>query len=159
MDAIELLEQQHREVEDLFEAFEDADDKRAVFEQIADALAVHTEIEEKIFYPATLDSRTEDSLQEAIQEHLQMKRLIADLLSMSPDDPAFAAKVKVLEEEVEHHVEEEENELFPAVRDALDEDRLEVLGEELEALADELEEEQAPRLAVPGQVEEAAPPR
>lgn len=157
MDAIELLELQHREVEEMFDEYEDSDDKLAVFERIADALAVHAEIEEKIFYPATHNERTDDELQEAVQEHLQIKRLIADLLRLGPADKSFHAKMNVLREEIEHHVEEEESELFPAVRASFDEDKLATLGEEMEALAEELEEEGEPRQSVPSQIDEASP--
>src|SRR6266436_6580872 len=84
VDAIELLETQHQEVESLFEMIERAgeDEKQDLFEQLADALAVHTTIEEKHFYPATKSARTEELLQEAVEEHLSAKRLVADLMEM-----------------------------------------------------------------------------
>src|SRR6185436_19205730 len=106
---------QHREVEDLFAELEEAKhgQKRAVFLQIADKLAVHAAIEEKHFYPAAKSKDTEDLLLESAAEHLTVKRLIADLLSLKEGDDTFEAKVTVLKEQVDHHVEAEEEDLFP----------------------------------------------
>src|SRR5690242_16135469 len=101
MSAIDLLESQHREVEKLFAQIEKAKDskrKLALFEQIADKLAIHAAIEEHHFYPAVKDKRTEDILLEAVQEHLGMKRVLADLLKTDVDDETFDAKIKVLKE-------------------------------------------------------------
>src|SRR5438045_8106815 len=116
MSAIDMLESQHREVEGLFEEFEKArgpQQKQKVFEQIADKLAVHSTIEEKHFYPAAKSKETEELLTESVEEHLSVKRLIADLLALETADETFEAKVNVLKEQVEHHVQEEEEELFP----------------------------------------------
>ena len=135
MNAIDLLEQQHRELADLFELIGEAKgrDKAALAAELADALAAHTAIEERIFYPRALDAGTEDMLREAVEEHLSAKRLLADLLESGPSDPQFAAKIEVLREQIEHHVEEEEGELFPVVRRHL-KDQLEEIGAEMEAL-------------------------
>src|SRR4051794_28000919 len=103
MNAIDMLKKEHRAVEELFEQFEKAgspDAKRTVFEQIADALAVHATIEEKHFYPAAKGQGTEDLLLESVEEHLEVKRLIADLLELDASDETFEAKVKVLQENV-----------------------------------------------------------
>ena len=130
MNAIDLLVKQHQEAKDLLASLEDAEveDKDELFEKLADALAVHAAIEERHFYPATKDDRTEELLQEAVEEHLSVKRLIADLLDMPPSDAQFDAKVKVLKEQVEHHIEEEEGELFPKVKKAHSSQELEDLG-------------------------------
>jgi hemerythrin superfamily protein len=160
VNAIDLLEQQHREVKTLFKKFEKATaagEKRRLFEQIADELAVHAAIEEKHFYPATKSARTQDLLQEAVEEHLQAKRVIADLLEMDVEDAQFDAKMTVLREEIDHHVEEEENELFPQVEKLLADDELEDLGIVMEDLADELKENGSPRQQVPAETIEAAP--
>lgn len=162
MDAIELLKQQHREVEDLFEKFEkakDGEDDALLMElvtQLADNLAAHTTIEEKLFYPSVYVGPTADKLQEAVEEHLSAKRVIADLLDMEPTDEQFKAKVKVLQELVEHHVEEEEKELFKQVKKLMTKDELAVMGEKLEAMFDELIQTE-PRLNVPEETDEAAP--
>ena len=159
MDAIELLKNQHEEVRGMFRKIEKAegDEKQELFEQIADALAVHATIEEKHFYPATKNARTEELLQEAVEEHLAAKRIIADLMEMSPEDPQFEAKVTVLKEQIEHHVEEEENDLFPKVRKMLKKDELEDLGVVMEDMAEELKASGAPRESVPAETGAAAP--
>jgi hemerythrin superfamily protein len=160
VNAIDLLTQQHEEVKGLFKKYEEAtsaDQRRKLFEQIADDLAVHTSIEEKHFYPATKSARTQDLLQEAVEEHLQAKRIIADLLEMEIDDARFDAKMTVLREEVDHHVEEEEGELFPRVKRLLSSDELEDLGMVMEDLAAELKEDGAPRAQVPAETGDAAP--
>src|SRR5688572_10323029 len=108
MGAIEMLEEDHREVEDLFEEFDSArsaEKQQAIFEEIADALAVHTAIEERHFYPSVKAEDTEDLLLEAAEEHLSVKRLIAEILQLDANDASFAAKVKVLQEQVDEHVE------------------------------------------------------
>jgi hemerythrin superfamily protein len=159
VNAIELLETQHREVEALFKKFEKADgsEKEELFEQIADALAIHATIEEKHFYPATKSQRTEDDLREAVEEHLAAKRVIADLLEADPEDPQFEAKVTVLKELVEHHVKEEEEELFPKVKKEATADELDDLAVAMEDLANDLKAAGAPREAVPSETARAAP--
>ena len=159
MNAIDLLAKQHREVEQLFKKFEKAEgeeEKQSLFEEIGDKLAIHAGIEEKHFYPATKTARTEDELREAVEEHLSVKRIIADLLEMEPSNPQFEPKVLVLKEQVEHHVEEEEEELFPKVKKMLSRDELDDLGTVMEDLAQELEAG-APRESVPAETGSAAP--
>lgn len=160
MNAIDMLEEQHREVEDLFEQIEDAEgtaEKRELFAQLADNLAVHATIEERHFYPAVKAKDTEEILLESVEEHLAVKRLIADLLADDIDDDTFEAKVKVLKEQVEHHVEEEEDQLFPKVRKLFDEDALEAIGQEMTATQQELLQQGDPRQAVPAETDKAAP--
>ena len=140
--AVDLLEEQHREVEKLFAAFEkaeDAEDKEVIFEEIADKLAVHTKIEEQIFYPAVRAKKTEDMLMEAFVEHTSAKRLLADMLEGDPADKTFEAQMKVLKEQIEHHVEEEEEQLFPAAQKLLSDEELVGLAQEMTALQVELE--------------------
>jgi hemerythrin superfamily protein len=159
MGAIDMLESQHREVEDLFAEFEDAkgSQKRDVFLQIADKLAVHAAIEEKHFYPAAKAKETEDLLLESAEEHLAVKRLISDLLKLDETDDTFEAKVTVLKEQVEHHVEEEEDELFPQVEKLLDDTTLDALEQEMTATQEELLAKGSPRNQVPAETKEAAP--
>jgi hemerythrin superfamily protein len=160
MNAIDLLKSQHREVEKLFAQIDKAKTpaaKEKLFEQIADSLAVHATIEEHQFYPAVKAKRTEDILLEALQEHLGIKRVIADLLDTEADDETFDAKVTVLKEQVEHHVEEEESDLFPKVKKVLSADELEALGQSMQAEQSEIEEKGEPRDAIPGEISEAAP--
>jgi hemerythrin superfamily protein len=164
MNAIELLTSQHREFDDLFEEYEAAGEgatraRERVFKQIADALAIHSEIEEKIFYPEVRESdpELEDTLRESVEEHLSMKRIIADLLDAGSQDPQFDAKVRVLQEQVEHHVEEEEGELFPRTRRSCSSDQLDEMGARMEELSDDLEARGEAASDVPGQTDEAAP--
>jgi hemerythrin-like domain-containing protein len=160
MDATTLLSQQHTEIKDLFSEYDRADDgpaKRAIFMRIADNLAAHTTIEEQIFYPAAYEGEDlEDLFEEAVEEHLSMKRIIAELLDMSVSDPTFDVKVAVLRERLEHHVDEEEGELFPKVQRTLDNSDLDELGDEMETLFAEIMEE-GPRHQVPGETDRAAP--
>lgn len=159
MDAIKLLKSQHDQVKKLFAEYEDSDDgrsKRAIFVRIADNLAAHATIEEKIFYPAAYVGELRELLDEAVEEHLSAKRIIADLLEMSVGDDNFDAKVKVLKEQIEHHVEEEEGEMFKKVAKALDDDRREELGSRMESMFAELMSE-SPRHSVPDETAEAAP--
>ena len=157
MNAIELLESQHHEVDELFEQISETEDDEEVeqlFVQLADKLAIHAKIEEVHFYPAVKAASTEDILKESLEEHLAAKRTIADLLDMDPSDEMFDAKVKVLQEMIEHHVEEEESELFPKVRKLLSADQLTALAQEMTATMTELEGTD-PRLAVPAETSQA----
>jgi len=160
MSAIDLLESQHREVEKLFQKIEKAskgEEKMRLFEEIADKLAIHAAIEEHHFYPAVKEKRTEDILLESVEEHLVIKRTIADLLKLDVGDVQFDPKIKVLKEEVQHHVGEEENDLFPKVKKIMSADELAALEQEMVAEQDELEEEGNPRESIPDETGEAAP--
>lgn len=135
MNAIKLLKQQHREVEALWKKFEKEKDdgaKEALFERIADDLAIHAGIEEKYFYPAVRDRQTKDQLEEAYDEHLDIKKLILDAMD-GTDNPGFDGLVAALMGAVQHHVEEEEEELFPTVQKLITKEALEALGETMEA--------------------------
>lgn len=109
-DAIALLKADHRNVEALFEKFESAgsDRKQALALQICNELKIHTIIEEEIFYPALKGKIEEETYTEAYVEHDAAKLLINDIMVTSPEDEFFEAKVKVLSEEIKHHVHEEE---------------------------------------------------
>jgi hemerythrin-like domain-containing protein len=109
-DAIALLKADHRKVEELFDKFEKASDskKQALAEQICNELKIHTTIEEEIFYPACEGRIEEDTINEAYVEHDGAKVLINDIMAGGPDDKFYDAKVKVLSEEIKHHVKEEE---------------------------------------------------
>jgi hemerythrin superfamily protein len=134
-DAIALLKADHRAVEELFEQFEAARGaaaKRKLATQICLELTVHTKIEEEIFYPACEGKIEEDLLKEAYVEHDGAKVLIAEIEAGSPEDEYYDAKVKVLSEQIEHHVEEEEMRMegmFSQARKA---------GLDMDALGDEL---------------------
>ena len=139
MDAITLLKEDHRTVEKLFKRFEKAGDravveKREVVDRIIEELSVHAAIEEQFFYPvvrATVPD-TDSIALESLEEHHIVKWLLDELDRMSPEDERFDAKVTVLIENVRHHVEEEESDLFPKVRDELGRTALGELGDALE---------------------------
>lgn len=142
-DAVELLRSDHRQVEDLFEQFEKArgdDRKQDLATRICDALRVHSQIEEEIFYPAFYEATGEEDLHhEAIVEHDGVKKLIAEIESSGPDNEYFDARVTVLSEMVKHHVKEEEQRdgLFAKARSAgMD---LVAMGERLAERKNELE--------------------
>jgi len=159
MNAIELLESQHREVEKLFAKLEKAStarEKAKLFAQLADDLAIHATIEEHQFYPAVRAKRTEDILLESLEEHVGIKRVVADLLEINTSDETFDAKIKVLKEQVEHHVKEEEGELFPKAKKVLDAKEMEALGAALADERDVILEQGKPRDAIPAETAHAA---
>jgi hemerythrin superfamily protein len=159
MEATQLLRKQHAEVKTLFGNFKSADgdeQRLELFEQIADALAAHCVIEEKLFYPSVYVGPLKELLQEAVEEHLAAKRLIADLLDLEPEDEQFDAKMTLLEEEIEHHVRQEEDQLFPKVKKTFALEDLSALGEQMEDLFDELQDTE-PRLLVSAETGAAAP--
>jgi hemerythrin superfamily protein len=122
IDAVKLLKQDHREVEDLFEQFEDADtdEQGEIAERVCQMLTVHATIEEEILYPAAKEAfeaeEDDDLVNEAEVEHATAKDLIAKIEGMTPQDESFKATVKVLSEYIKHHVKEEETEMFPKLK-------------------------------------------
>jgi hypothetical protein len=156
-DVLDLLTSQHSEVDDLFEKLEGGKGDRAkLFAQLADKLAAHATVEEKIFYPAAMATQTSDLLHESVEEHLEIKRLIADLLTMTPDDEEFDAKISVLQENVSHHAhEEEEGKLFPMLRRQMSADERAAIGNEVLAMFESMIDDN-PRENVPSETAEAA---
>src|SRR3982751_40202 len=131
--ALDLLEEDHQEVDgffDEYETLEDAGEKEKMASKICLALTVHTQIEEEIFYPAAREAiEKAELIDEAIVEHAAAKQLIAEIEEMNAGEELYDAKVKVLGEQVRHHVEEEEGELFPEIESSeLD---LEALGRKM----------------------------
>jgi len=148
-DAVQLLTADHAEVSALFRKYDKiadahapAADRQAHAEQICTLLTVHATIEEEIFYPAARGEIDDDDLlDEAEVEHASAKQLIAEIQGMKAGDRLFDAKVKVLGEYVEHHVEEEEKEMFPESRDS---------DLDLKALGVQLAERKAELMATAG---------
>jgi hemerythrin superfamily protein len=139
LDAITLLKNDHKTVEKLFKAFEKAgprakQTKAKAVAQIIEELSVHAAIEEQVFYPSVRAEveDTDSEILESLEEHHIVKWELAELEDLSPDDERFDAKVTVLIENVRHHVQEEEGELFPEVRSALGRKRLSEIGDSLE---------------------------
>jgi hypothetical protein len=154
-DAVALLKQDHDEVKAMFKQYEELGDrafvaKQKLAEKICLELTKHAIAEEEIFYPAMRDKAddAEDMVDEATVEHASAKDLIAQIHSMDPHDDLYDAKVKVLGEYIDHHVQEEEKEMFPKAKQAgLD---LVELGEQIQARKDEIDE--IPPQPVPGKV-------
>jgi hemerythrin superfamily protein len=141
MKATDLLKKQHRQVEKLFKEVEKTEDpkqRRKLMEQIADDLKMHTQIEEEIFYPAVREvgtAKAEEMIDEAFEEHHVVDLVLAELPQVDPEDERFAAKMTVLSELVKHHVEEEEEEMFPMAEKKLGAERIKELGQQLEQMA------------------------
>jgi hemerythrin-like domain-containing protein len=139
-DAVSVLKAQHREVEGLFErvlSSEEPGARKALMREIAQALAMHTKIEEDVFYPAVRSLGTEaveSLIDEAFEEHHVVDLVLRELPRINPRDDRFAAKMTVLSELVEHHVKEEERDVFKRAQ-ALGKKRLQELGARLEAAA------------------------
>ncbi|MGB8649364.1 MAG: hemerythrin domain-containing protein [Mycobacteriales bacterium] len=139
-DAIVLLKNDHKDVERLFKQFERLGDrayvsKRKVVDEIIEALSVHAALEEQHFYPAVREQSTdiEADVLEGLEEHHIVKWTLSELADLDPEHERFDAKVTVLIESVRHHVEEEEGEMFPAVRAALGRKALQDLGEVMQS--------------------------
>jgi hemerythrin superfamily protein len=137
MNALELLKQDHQKVKGLFQEATratDASKRKDLFNQIDTELEMHAHIEETIFYPAIEDhEELKDMVAEALEEHEEAKKLLGELEELGADSHEFGSKLQQLIEAVEHHVEEEEGEMFSKIHEVVEEDELEQLGEELES--------------------------
>lgn len=138
-DALALLAADHEKVKSLFKQFEELTDravvsKKKIASQICKELSIHAEIEEAVFYPAVRDLiKDRDLMDEALVEHEGAKSLIAQIQEMQPGDDLYDAKVKVLSEQINHHVKEEEGEMFVQIRKLKKNIDLIALGEEMAA--------------------------
>jgi hemerythrin-like domain-containing protein len=142
--ATDLLKRQHREVKSLFkevESTEGARERRQLLDRIGEALKAHTAIEEEIFYPAVREigtDKAEDMVLESLEEHHVVDLVLAELPNVDPKDERFPAKMTVLSELVEHHVDEEEEQMFPMAERKLGAERLAELGQQMTARMEEL---------------------
>ncbi len=160
MDAVDLLRRQHREMEKaLKDVLEQPDPgaMKARFAEVADQLTVHITSEEQVFYPAVHRQRTEDILLESLEEHLSLKRLLADLIELDPSEQTFEPKFKVLKEQTEHHHKEEEEDLFPKALKLLDNPQRAALGQEMLDVQMKLGKAGEPRERVAEETSSAAP--
>jgi hemerythrin superfamily protein len=160
MDAIKLLIDQHRKLEaQMKTALEsrEAQARAASLARVGDDLTKHITSEEEVFYPAVKAKRTEDILLESLEEHLSLKRLLADLLTLDPGAETWEPKFKVLKEQTEHHHKEEEEHLFPKVRKGWNAAELDALGQQMLGLQQKLQRAGDPRDAVVEQTDEATP--
>ena len=158
--ALELLSAQHDEVDELFQAIvvcDLGDDKAEIFRELADKLAAHATVEERLFYPWVHTLETEGLGLASAEEHLAIKRVLADLLELSPLDPHFMAKLNVMRWEVRHHArDEEEDQLFPEVRELASPRDLAVLGVEMLAMYEDILESE-PSRQIADETDRAAP--
>ena len=139
MNAFELLKQDHKKVSGIFENLEPTTERgvktrEELFARLKQELDVHARIEEEIFYPAIKEAKeTRDITLEAYEEHNVVKQLLAELDELPKSDETWGATLKVLKENVEHHVEEEEGEMFTSAREVLSREQIEELGTRMEA--------------------------
>lgn len=137
MDALELLKQDHQAVKNLFDQIDDAEDgkqRKKLFDQIDTQLNIHAHIEETVFYPEMQKiDELNDMVEEALEEHQEVKTLLEEMEGRDPEDDQFIASLGELMENVEHHVAEEEDEMFPKVRERCDQATLDRLGDQLES--------------------------
>jgi len=152
MNAIELLETQHRDVDDLFARLEQGGGsektRQKLFDDLADLLAIHASIEELHFYPAVKAAKTEENVEHSLEEHVDIKRKLSVCMATSLTSDKFAERLRQLKEEVQHHVKDERSELFPKVRRIFDGDQLEAIGQEMTSTMAELQKGH-PRRDVP----------
>jgi hemerythrin superfamily protein len=141
VDCLEFLKNQHDEAKKLFKRLEKAEGSEAakIWSELSDKLSMHETLEEKLFYPELKKAdSTEEMVLEGYQEHHVMDLLIGEIGKLKPADEAFSPKVKVLQENTEHHIEEEEGELFPKVRKLWNAERRSEVGEKMEAMMGQL---------------------
>ena len=140
MDALELLEKDHQEAKSLFKKIEAASGQEAsrLWKQLSEALTLHEKLEETHLYPQLRqDSKAHDMVLEGYEEHHVMDVLIEEIDRLKPSDEAWEPKIKVLQENTEHHIKEEEDDLFPRVRKVWDAEKRRQVGEKMAAMKDE----------------------
>ena len=139
MNAIELLKKDHKEASALMEQIEVADkgDRSAkeLFNELKQALTLHTQMEEQLLYPALKSfDETKDWVPEAIDEHQEVDEILTEMSALSPREDAFMDKLTELRDAVEHHVEEEETNIFPKAQKAMGQSRLDEMGRQMEQM-------------------------
>ncbi|HVG17919.1 MAG TPA: hemerythrin domain-containing protein [Blastocatellia bacterium] len=139
MNAIELLMQDHKEVAGMMDQLETADkgdrSARDTFLQLKNALTMHTQIEEQVFYPALKNhEETRDMIPESLDEHQEVDQILAEMSSLSPGNDDFMDRLTELRDAIEHHVEEEENEMFPKAERILGETRIQEMGRQMQQM-------------------------
>jgi len=139
MNALDLLKQDHEKVKELFKQFEANDDQAAnqgIVDSIKTELQAHAHVEESIFYPTLEDQNDEELIglvDESLEEHQEVKDLLKDIENAMGDGQQLRTKIMELRQKVEHHASEEETEMFPRVRNVLQNEDLERMGEEIES--------------------------
>ena len=140
MEAFELLSNDHRSVEKLFAQIEKTDnrganDREQLFQKLRQELELHTQMEEKIFYPEMKKHKgTKELVEEALEEHGEVKQMLQEIGRLSAEDDQWSEMINELKMSVQHHVQEEEQRMFPAARKALDQSRIDELGRQLQEM-------------------------
>ena len=140
MDAYQILMKDHRKVEDLFEQIEQTEDRargdrQQLFQKLREELELHTEVEERLVYPEMKKHPgTREFAEEALEEHAEVKRLLKEIGELSPDDERWPDMIEELDHAVQHHVREEEEQMFPAARREISESRASELGRQIEEM-------------------------
>lgn len=141
MNALEMLRQDHQEAMGMMDQLEMDDQevggqsKMAVFSQLKQALTLHTKMEETLLYPALQNNeQTRDLISESYEEHQTVDEILSEMATMSPSDGDFSTRLAELRENVEHHVEEEENEMFPKAEQILGQHRLQEMAKQMEQM-------------------------
>ena len=149
MDAMTLLREDHRKVKKLLAKIESTTERgvktrQDLFTKVKQELVVHEAIEEEIFYPALKQHpKTQEIAMEAYEEHHVVDTVMAEIEGVAYDDETWGAKFKVMKENLEHHIEEEEGEMFKQAKQVFDEDELNQLGESMKARKEELMRQQS----------------
>ena len=149
MDAMSLLEEDHRKVKKMLAELESTTERgvktrEELFTKVKQELVVHEAIEEEIFYPALKEHpKTKEIALEGYEEHHVVDTVMAEIEGVAYDDEKWGAKFKVMKENLEHHIEEEEGEMFKQAKQVFDEDELAQLGEDMEARKEELMRQQS----------------
>jgi hemerythrin-like domain-containing protein len=147
MNAFQLLKEDHQKVSGLFQQLEPTTERAEktrteLFAKLKEELDIHAKIEESIFYPSIKQAaETREIVLEGFEEHHVIKMLLGELDSLPVDTEQWTAKLKVLQENVEHHVEEEESEMFPKAREVLSEDEINRLGVQMGEMKEQLKQQ------------------
>lgn len=149
MDAIEMLTQQHREVDELFERIErsDGDERIQLIGRVCERLTLHTQIEERHFYPFAQSAGIQDLVDHSLEEHGEAKQLISQLLQLKRNDPRVVQLCGQLKDSVQHHVKEEENTFFPRLKSLASVDDLRAVADEMQRTMDELSKQELLKMA------------
>jgi hemerythrin superfamily protein len=144
MDVLDLIKAEHRQIETLFSEIESTDDTYKLYEcfnQLSNGLNLHAEVEEQTFYPAIRNCKnTKELVEVAQEEHDKAKQMLEELEYLSPTSGEFKQKIAELKQLIQHHLHEEENEVFSQVRECMSQEEREQLGSEFEAVKSKLHE-------------------
>lgn len=149
MDAIEMLKQQHREVDDLFARIESSsgDEKIEYIGRVCERLTIHAQLEERHFYPFARRAGIQDLVDQSLEEHAEAKRFISELLQLKRNDPKLDNCIKQLKASVQNHVKEEENTLMPRLQSIASENDLRDLADAMQTTMNELSGQELLRMA------------